>query len=68
MSLWTATGKSPAALFHRANLLTYLSVLTGMFAVAAAKDTDSWSVPGGLIALSALLDMFDGAFARTFKR
>jgi CDP-diacylglycerol--serine O-phosphatidyltransferase len=50
------------------NLVTYLSLLAGLGAIAAAREPGNWSLPGALIALSALADTFDGRFARLFPR
>lgn len=59
----------PAARYlHPSNLLTYLSVLAGLGAVIAAQELRSWPVAGGLIAVCALADTFDGKFARLFAR
>ena len=60
--------RSAARYFHLSNLLTYLSVLTGLCAIFSAHKLQSWSVAGGLIALCALADTFDGKFARLFTR
>jgi CDP-diacylglycerol---serine O-phosphatidyltransferase len=58
---------SPAAYIQVSNLLTYLSLAAGLFAVnAGAKG--SWSIAGGLIAVAAIADTFDGRFARRFTR
>jgi CDP-diacylglycerol---serine O-phosphatidyltransferase len=54
--------------FHSSNLLTYVSVLSGLSAIFATHKLQSWSAAGGLLALSALADMFDGKFARLFYR
>jgi len=57
-----------ARYFHPSNLLTYLSVLAGLCAIFSAQKLQSWPVAGGLIAVCALADTFDGKFARLFKR
>jgi CDP-diacylglycerol--serine O-phosphatidyltransferase len=59
---------SAARYLHGRNLLTYLSLLAGLGAIASAKAIGSWSAAGALIALSALADTFDGRFARLFAR
>ncbi len=57
-----------AAYFHPSNLLTYLSVLAGLAAIALAGRLGSWPVAGGLLAFCALADTLDGRFARLFPR
>ena len=59
---------SAARYLHPSNLLTYLSVLTGLGAMVAAQELRSWPIAGGLIAACALADTFDGKFARLFAR
>ena len=59
---------SAARYFHPSNLLTYLSVLAGLCAIFSVQKLQSWPVAGGLIALCALADTFDGKFARLFAR
>jgi phosphatidylserine synthase len=59
--------KSPATAIHRSNLLTYGSVACGVGAIAAALQTSAAGA-GTLLALAALLDTFDGRFARHFDR
>jgi CDP-diacylglycerol--serine O-phosphatidyltransferase len=58
---------SPAAAFHRANSLTYLSLLAGVLAIAASLE-DRSAVSGAFIALAVIADTFDGRFARMFVR
>ena len=58
---------SPADAFHRANSLTYVSLLSGIMAVAASVAGRS-GVAGALIALAVIADTFDGRFARRFVR
>ena len=61
------SGGGPAAAFHRANALTYVSLLAALAAMAAAMERSaSWA--GALIALSVVADTFDGRFARLFTR
>lgn len=59
---------SAARYFHPSNLLTYLAVLCGLGALLASLWLKSWPLAGGLIALCALADTFDGNFARRFAR
>ena len=58
---------SPAGAFHRANGLTYLSLLAGIMAIAASL-ADRSGASGALIALAVVADTFDGRFARMFVR
>jgi len=58
---------SPAGAFHRANALTYASLLAGIMAIGASLAGRS-GVSGALIALAVIADTFDGRFARMFVR
>ena len=58
---------SPAAAFHRANSLTYLSLLAGLMAIGTSLAGRSGAA-GALIALAVIADTFDGRFARMFER
>jgi CDP-diacylglycerol--serine O-phosphatidyltransferase len=58
------TEQRPSYYLHYSNALTYGSLLAGLTAVLAS----SWHLSGGLLALCALLDTFDGRFARMFRR
>jgi CDP-diacylglycerol---serine O-phosphatidyltransferase len=58
---------SPASAFHAANLMTYLSLASGLAAVASALGGNS-AAAGALLALAALADTFDGRFARLLRR
>src|SRR5262245_43525061 len=58
---------SPASCLHESNLLTYLSLLAGVTAVAAALH-GSGGPAGALLAVAVLADTFDGRFARLFPR
>ena len=57
--------RSPLDAFDRRNLLTYLSLLCGTMAVAAAKG-GSAPLAGSAIAVAVVADTFDGRFARLF--
>lgn len=59
---------SAAHFLGASNLITYLSVLAGLLAIVAARETGSVAAVGGLLALTALADTFDGRFARLFER
>jgi phosphatidylserine synthase len=56
---------SPAEPFDRRNLLTYVSLLCGVVAVAAASAGRAWTA-GLAIAIAVIADTFDGRFARRF--
>jgi len=58
---------SPLSCLHPANLLTYGSLLAGLGALAMAIQGRAGGA-GGLVAISALADTFDGRFARRFRR
>ena len=58
---------SPLGAFHRANALTYVSLMTSIGAIAAAFH-GSASAAGALIAAAVIADTFDGRFARLFQR
>jgi len=60
--------KSAARYFHACNLLTYFSLLLGLCAIFTASTMRSWYAAGALIAMCALMDAFDGKFARLFRR
>ncbi|MBI5444052.1 MAG: CDP-alcohol phosphatidyltransferase family protein [Deltaproteobacteria bacterium] len=59
---------TPAGYLHPRNILTYGSMATGLLAVLAASELGSWHASGALLALSVLLDTFDGRFARLWPR
>lgn len=50
------------------NLLTYVSVASGAYAIIMAQGPQSRSLCGLCIGVSAIADAFDGRFARLFKR
>ena len=58
----------PARYLRCSNLLTYLSLLSGLLAVIVARQWRSWEYSGVLLAVSAFADTFDGRFARLFSR
>lgn len=57
---------SPAAAFHRRNLLTYTSLASGVAAMAVAGHAIA-PAAGALMALAVLADTFDGRYARRFQ-
>ena len=59
--------RSPAGCFHPSNTLTYLSLVAGVSAIAAAAH-GSAAAAGALIAVAAIADTFDGRLARRFPR
>jgi CDP-diacylglycerol--serine O-phosphatidyltransferase len=58
---------SPLGAFHRANALTYMSLLASIAAIAAAFRGSAPNA-GALIAVAVIADTFDGRFARMFAR
>jgi len=58
---------SPLGAIHRANALTYGSLVASLAAMLAALDGRPGDA-GALLALSVLCDTFDGRFARLFTR
>jgi CDP-diacylglycerol--serine O-phosphatidyltransferase len=58
---------SPLRVFHASNLLTYASLIAGVGAIAFAARGGR-SVAGALLAMSVVLDTFDGRFAGLFRR
>ena len=59
--------KAPIHDLHPGNLLTYGSLAAALAAVAASGVAGA-PAAGGWLALAALLDTFDGRFARCFER
>lgn len=59
---------SPLRFIHWCNLLSYASLGAWLLAVHAAVVGRSWAGAGGWIAVAALSDMYDGKFARAFRR
>ena len=58
---------SPLSAFHRANALTYVSLLFAFIALAFAFRGQAGAA-GAFVALSVIADTFDGTFARLFER
>jgi CDP-diacylglycerol--serine O-phosphatidyltransferase len=56
---------SPADAFDRRNLLTYVSLLCGVAAIAGA-DAGKAGIAGFFVAAAVIADTFDGRFARRF--
>ena len=59
---------SPLSAFHRSNLLTYASLAAVITAVAASVGTPDTALAGCALAVAAIADVFDGRFARMFRR
>jgi CDP-diacylglycerol--serine O-phosphatidyltransferase len=59
--------RSPLTSIHPSNLLTYVSLSSGVCALAAALNGSSRGA-GVCLAVAALADTFDGRFARRFHR
>ncbi|MBI4410452.1 MAG: CDP-alcohol phosphatidyltransferase family protein [Gemmatimonadetes bacterium] len=68
MSTGTIPIASAARFLHASNLLTYLSLLAGLGAIAAARGAGGAPAVGALLALAVVADTFDGRFARLFAR
>ena len=60
--------KAPIHDLHPGNLLTYGSLAAALAAVAVAGGAGAPAAAAGWLALAALLDTFDGRFARCFER
>ena len=60
--------RAPIHDVHVGNLLTYGSLAAALAAIAVARGADAPAAAGGWLALAALLDTFDGRFARCFDR
>ncbi len=60
--------RAPIHEVHAGNLLTYGSLAAALAALAVARGADAPAAAGGWLALAALLDTFDGRFARCFDR
>ena len=58
---------SPLRAFHASNLLTYVSLVAGVGAIAVGAGGNR-SAAGALIAMSVMADTFDGRFAGLFRR
>lgn len=58
---------APWRFFHASNLLTYLLAVAGILAIRGAEHGLAWQAGAGL-AIASLLDLFDGRFARSFRR
>lgn len=58
----------PYAFLSLPNLLTYLSVATGLYAIVAVQGPEGRALAGLCIGVSAIADAFDGRFARLFSR
>jgi CDP-diacylglycerol--serine O-phosphatidyltransferase len=58
---------SPLRAFHASNLVTYVSLVSGVGAIAFGASGNS-SAAGALIAMSVVADTFDGRFAGLFRR
>jgi CDP-diacylglycerol---serine O-phosphatidyltransferase len=59
--------RAPLHELHASNLLTYGSLAAAVTAVAAS-GIDHTAIAGCALALAAILDAFDGRFARRFSR
>lgn len=60
--------RAPLHDLHVSNLLTYGSLAAAVTAVAASGGMRNTAVAGCALALAAIMDAFDGRFARRFNR
>ena len=60
--------KAPIHDVHVGSLLTYGSLAAAIAAMAVARGAAAPATAGGWLAVAALLDTFDGRFARCFDR
>ena len=60
--------RAPLHELHISNLLTYGSLAAAVTAVAASAGMRNTAVAGCALALAAIMDAFDGRFARRFNR
>lgn len=60
--------RAPIHDLHLSNGVTYVSLMAAVAAVAAAIHGTNLPLAGAFLALAALSDTFDGAFARRFIR
>jgi len=60
--------RAPMHDFHVSNLLTYVSLATGVAALGAALDGGSPLMGGAALTIAVVADTFDGRFARRFRR
>lgn len=59
---------APVSFFHLSNAVTYLSLLGGVLALYSAQIKGSWHWAAVFITVSVMADVFDGRFARMFRR
>jgi CDP-diacylglycerol--serine O-phosphatidyltransferase len=60
--------RAPLHDLHASNLLTYGSLAAAVTAVAASAGMRNTALAGCALALAAIMDAFDGRFARRFNR
>jgi CDP-diacylglycerol--serine O-phosphatidyltransferase len=60
--------RAPLHDFHLSNLLTYGSLTAAVTAVAASAGGQNIAIAGCALAVAAIMDAFDGRFARRFRR
>jgi CDP-diacylglycerol--serine O-phosphatidyltransferase len=60
--------RAPVQDLHASNLLTYLSLASAIAAIGVSGRPGALHLAAALLAASALLDTFDGRFARLFTR
>ena len=59
---------SPAGMLHRSNAVTYASLYVGLVSIASVVWWHNVALSSAGIALSVVLDTFDGRFAGLFDR
>ena len=60
--------RAPLHDLHASNLLTYGSLAAAVTAMAASAGLSNTALAGCALALAAIMDAFDGRFARLFRR
>jgi phosphatidylserine synthase len=60
--------RAPLHDIHLSNLLTYGSLMAAVTAVAASAGVQNTAIAGCALAVAAIMDAFDGRFARRFRR
>ncbi len=60
--------RAPIHELHPSNLLTYGGIAAAVGAIATSRGEGGLSTSAALLAVAAVLDTFDGRFARRFRR
>jgi CDP-diacylglycerol--serine O-phosphatidyltransferase len=64
----TAKDQAPWRFFHPSNAVTYVSCLAATAALVLTRESRSLSWAGLCLTVSVIADIWDGKFARLFKR